>query len=257
MIRLTDENWERIRKHFPEENIPEGRPGRKPIPTRKVLEAVLWILNTGAQWHMLPQSYPNYKTVHRRFQNGCRDETLRNVLTDLANTLREEGGIDESEYFIDAMFSSAKGGGEGIGPTKRGKGVKILGIVDRHGLPLSVSTHAANYHEVTLVQLSFDFYMIEAKPENPIGDRAYDSDQLDEELREEGVEMISPHRKNRTKRKTQDGRRLRRYERRWLVERFFAWIQWQRRLIVRWEYYAENFLGFIQLASISILLRRF
>ena len=164
MIRLTDENWERIRKHFPEENIPEGRPDRKPIPTCKVLEAVLWILNTGAQWHMLPQSYPNYKTVHRRFQNWCRDETLRNVLTDLANTLRDEGGIDESECFIDAMFSSAKGGGEGIGPTKRGKGVKILGIVDRHGLPLSVSTHAANHHEVTLVQLSIDFYMIEAKP---------------------------------------------------------------------------------------------
>jgi transposase len=66
MIRLTDEQWERIRKHFPEELIPDGRPGRKSIPTRHVLEAVLWILNTGAQWHMVPQSYPNYKTVHRR-----------------------------------------------------------------------------------------------------------------------------------------------------------------------------------------------
>jgi transposase len=63
MIRLTDDQWERIRDHFPEENIADGRPGRKPIPTRCVLEAVLWILNTGAQWHMLPQSYPNYKTV--------------------------------------------------------------------------------------------------------------------------------------------------------------------------------------------------
>jgi transposase len=62
MIRLTDEQWERIRKHFPEEHIP----GRKPVPTRRVLEAVLWILNTGAQWHMLPQSHPNYKTEHRR-----------------------------------------------------------------------------------------------------------------------------------------------------------------------------------------------
>jgi transposase len=38
-----------------------------------VLEAVLWILNTGAQWHMLPQSYPNYKTVHRRFQTWRGD----------------------------------------------------------------------------------------------------------------------------------------------------------------------------------------
>jgi len=58
-----------------------------------------------------------------------------------------------------------------------------MAIVDRHGLPLSVSTHAANHHEVRLVQLCFDFYMIEAKPENLIGDRAYDSDPLDADLR--------------------------------------------------------------------------
>jgi transposase len=257
VLRLSDEQWDRIRDHFPEEHISPNRPGRKPIPARKVLEAVLWILNTGAQWHMLPQCYPNYKTVHRRFQNWCRNDVLREVMTDLANTLRDEGGLDESECFIDAMFSSAKGGGDEIGPTKRGKGVKIMAIVDRHGLPLAVSTHAANHHEVTLVQLSFDFYMIEAKPENLIGDRAYDSDKLDEELRQEGIEMISPHKRNRVKPRTQDGRRLRRYERRWLVERFFAWIQWQRRLLVRWEYYAENFLGFVQLATIAILIKQF
>src|SRR5690348_6888579 len=84
MIRLTDEQWERIRMHFPEEHIPDGRPGRKPIPTRRVLEAVLWILSTGDQWHMLPQSYPNYKTVHRRFQQWCQNEIIRAALTDLA-----------------------------------------------------------------------------------------------------------------------------------------------------------------------------
>lgn len=166
MLRLSDEHWTRIREHFLEEHIPESRPGRKPIPARAVLEAVLWILNTGAQWHMLPQCYPNYKTVHRRFQHWCRREVLRGILVDLANTLREDGVVDETECFIDASFASAKGGGDQIGPIKRGKGVKILAIVDRQGLPLSVSTHAANHHEVTLVQLSFDFYMIEAKPEN-------------------------------------------------------------------------------------------
>lgn len=255
MLRLSDEQWERIREHFPEENHPEGRPGRKPVPARAVLEGVLWILNTGAQWHMLPQCYPNYKTVHRRFQQWCEKQVLREILTELANTLRDEGEIDERECFIDATFASAKGGGDDIGKTKRGKGVKILAIVDRHGLPLSVSTHAANHHEVTLVQLSFDFYMLEAKPENLIGDRAYDSDGLDAKLKQDGVEMIAPHRSNRTL-KTQDGRRLRRYERRWLVERFFAWIQWKRRLLIRWEYYAANFLGFVQLACIGMLLKR-
>jgi transposase len=191
MIRLTDEQWERIRDHFPEENIADGRPGRKPTPTRCVLEAVLWILNTGAQWHMLPQSYPNYKTVHRRFQTWCRDEVLRRVLTDVANELRDRGALNEEECFIDATFVMAKGGGLEIGATKRGKGMKIMAIVDRHGLPLSVSTHAANHHEVRLVQLCFDFYMIEAMPENLIGDRAYDSDPLDAELRKDGIEMIA------------------------------------------------------------------
>ena len=104
MIRLTDEQWERIRKRFPEEHIPDGRAGRKPIPTRHVLEAVLWILNTGAQWHMLPQSYPNYKTVHRRFQTWCCHEILRRVLTDVANELRDKGALDEEECFIDASL---------------------------------------------------------------------------------------------------------------------------------------------------------
>ena len=153
MIRLTNEQWERIRKHFPEEHIADGRPGRKPIPTRQVLEAVLWILNTGAQWHMLPQSYPNYKTVHRRFQTWCSNEVLRRVLTDVANELRDKGELDEEECFIDATFVMAKGGGADVGATKRGKGMKIMAIVDRHGLPLSVSTHAANHHEFALREI--------------------------------------------------------------------------------------------------------
>ena len=138
MIRLSDSEWERIRHHFPEENISEGRPGRKPVPTRKILEAALWILNTGAQWHMLPQCYP-LETVHRRFQAWCHSEVLRRVLTDVANELRTRGVLDEEESFIDATFAMAKGGGADVGPTKRGKGLKIMAIVDRHGLPLSVS----------------------------------------------------------------------------------------------------------------------
>jgi hypothetical protein len=87
------------------------------------------------------------------------------------------------------MLASAKGGDAGIGPTKRGEWVKIMGIVDRHGLPLAVSNHAANRHEVTLVQLTFDFYMIEAKPVKMIGDKDYDSDDLDDNLKKDGIEM--------------------------------------------------------------------
>ena len=69
--------------------------------------------------------------------------------------------------------------------------------------------------------------------------------------------MIAPHRRNRTRPKTQDGRRLRRYKRRWIVERFFAWLQWSRRVLVRWEYHMENFLGFVQTAALCMLLKHF
>lgn len=257
MNLLTDEQWEKIRRHFPEEHRKKDMPGRKPVPSRDVLEAVLWILTTGAQWKMLPQTFPNYKTVHRRFQEWCRKDVIRKILTKLANELRELGVVDERQAYIDAMFVPAKGGGEQIGKTKRGKGLKIMAIVDRHGLPLAATRHAANHHEVTLVQLTFDFYMIEAMPEYLIGDRAYDSDKLDDELREDGIEMIAPHRKGRKKKNTQDGRALRRYERRWIVERFFAWLQWKRRLLVCWEFHPQNFLGFLHLACAFLLLKRF
>ena len=92
-------------------------------------------------------------------------------------------------------------------------------------------------------------------PERLIGDKAYDSDPLDKTLADDyGVEMISPNRSNR-KRKTQDGRPLRRYRRRWKIERVFAWMQNYRRLVTRWEYKIENFLGFVQLACLLMLLR--
>ena len=97
---------------------------------------------------------------------------------------------------------------------------------------------------------------IEQLPERLIGDKAYDSDALDKELKQQGIEMIAPHRKNRNK-KTQDGRKLRRYKRRWKVERFFAWLFNYRRCLVRYEYKEENFKAFILLACMLILLKPF
>lgn len=88
--------------------------------------------------------------------------------------------------------------------------------------------------------------MVEAWPEKLIGDDAYDSDSLDEELKEEkGIDLIAPHKRNRVKPATQDGRGLRRHQRRWRVERYFAWLQWERQLVTRWEYYMQNFLDFV------------
>ncbi len=92
-------------------------------------------------------------------------------------------------------------------------------------------------------------------PERLIGDRAYDSDKLDAELMGIGVDMIAPNKCNRV-RKTQDGRKLRRYRNRWRIERVFSWLSNFRRLVTRYEYHAANFLGLVKLGCIVILLRR-
>ena len=144
-----------------------------------------------------------------------------------------------------------------MGKTKRGKGSKIMAVADRSGLPVAISTTSATPHEVSLVETTLQACLVKAKPQRLIGDKAYDSDKLDERLRAQGIEMIAPHRSNRKKPPTQDGRPLRRYKRRWKVERLFAWLQNFRRVLVRHERHVENYLGFVHLACIVILLRNY
>jgi transposase len=121
----------------------------------------------------------------------------------------------------------------------------------------AIHIESATPHEVTLVEATLATCFVDEQPERLIGDKAYDSDPLDERLADEGIELIAPHRSNRTKPKTQDGRPLRRYKRRWKVERLIAWLQNFRRVIVRYEYYPENYQGFVQLGCLVILLRQY
>ena len=89
-----------------------------------------------------------------------------------------------------------------------------------------------------------------------IGDSAYDSDPLDQQLQEKhGIRWIAPHKRHRRRENTQDGRELRRYCHRWKIERLFAWLHNFRRLVTRWEYQEANFLGMLQLGCLLILVR--
>ena len=132
-----------------------------------------------------------------------------------------------------------------------------MAITDAGGTILSVSIQSASPHEVKLVENVLEEKFIAGLPERLIGDRAYDSDPLDKQLKQQGIEMIAPHRRNRKKKKTQDGRKLRRFKRRWKVERFFAWLFNYRKCVVRYEYKEENFKAFVLLACMLILLKPF
>lgn len=130
-----------------------------------------------------------------------------------------------------------------------------MAVADGAGLPIAVGIECGQRNEQKLVVPTLDQRFIAELPERLIGDKAYDSDPLDAELRAMGIEMISPHHPNR-RRKTQDGRSLRRYRRRWKIERLFAWLFRSRRLVTRYEQKAENFFGFLQLACARILWAR-
>jgi transposase len=130
-------------------------------------------------------------------------------------------------------------------------------IADAHGLPLAVHTASASPHEVTLVDATLNETVTLGRPERLVGDLAYDSDPLDAALASQGIEMIAPHKRNRKRAATQDGRALRRYKRRWKIERTFAWLNAFKRVITRWDRCVERYTAFVHLALSMILLRRY
>ena len=131
-------------------------------------------------------------------------------------------------------------------------------LVERQGIPLGICLAAASPAEVTLVDhtLAARVTPRRRKPRRLIGDRAYDSDPLRERMAARGITLISPYRQNRVHRPYEDGRRLRIYRQRWIVERTIAWFGAFRRLLVRHERSTRTFLAFFQFAAALIALRR-
>jgi transposase len=156
-------------------------------------------------------------------------------------------------------------GGAGGGKTKRGKGTKWMVVVDGKGLPLGVHLGSASPAEVTLAEITLASIRVpnrhgrgrpRQKPQRLIADKAYDSDPLRMRLKKRGIELIVPHKANRVRKPTQDGRSLRRYRKRWKIERTNAWLANFRRLVVRYERYLHIYRAFFHIACFMIALRR-
>jgi transposase len=138
-------------------------------------------------------------------------------------------------------------------------------VVDGQGIPIGGTLASASPAEVKLAEQTLETVKVPRKgrgrpkkrPARLIGDKAYDSDPLRKRCKELKIDLIVPHRKNRKKSKKQDGRKLRRYRKRWKVERTFSWISNFRRLVVRYERLIEVYQGFFHLAIIMIVLNRF
>ena len=118
---LTDAQWARLDGLIPEPTRRQDGRGRPWRSRREVLNGILWILRTGARWKDLPERYPPYQTCHRRFQQWVRSGVLAGVLAALALDLRDRGGLDLQEAFIDGSFAPAK---EGVSTWGKPSGVR-------------------------------------------------------------------------------------------------------------------------------------
>jgi len=192
---------------------------------------------------------------------GRLDESL----ADVSERIERAPATEVERVVSGREFCSREKGGCGVGKTKRGKGTKWMVVVDGRGLPLGDYLHSASPAEVRLAETTLATIRVgrrhragrpRQKPVRVIADKAYDSDTLRERLARRGIELIAPHRSNRKKPATQDGRALRRYKRRWIVERTNAWLGNFRRLVVRYDRSLTIYRAFFHIACFMIVLRR-
>lgn len=107
---LSDSQWKLVEPMLRPPRRADGR-GRPWQDKRAVLNGILWVLGTGAQWRELPNKYLPYQTCHRRLQQWVREGTLERILRVLAKKLQARGKLQLEEAFIDASFTGAKKGG--------------------------------------------------------------------------------------------------------------------------------------------------
>ena len=160
------------------------------------------------------------------------------------------------------QFRTREKGGAAVGKTKRGKGTKWMVLVDGEGVPLgallaSATPHEIGFAEATLAQVKVPRLRgrPRTKPRRIIADKGYDSDPLRRRLKQRGIELIAPYRWYKRKKLYYDGRKLRRYKRRWKVERTNAWFGNFRRLAVRYDRLLSVYQGFFHIACLLITVR--
>src|ERR1039457_2792236 len=233
---LSDEQWELIGPLFPEPRRRKDNRGRPWAENRACLEGILWVLQTGAAWRFLPEEYPSPSTCWRRLKQWEEEGIWLNAWRALLGALDAEGLLKWDEALLDGSFAPAK---KGARPS-----VKPSAARERSGW----------YWETVKVSVPRAKGRPRQKPKRVIADRGYDSDPLRERWKRRGIELIAPYRKNNKERRYEDGRKLRRYKRRWIIERTNAWLGQFRRLLVRHEHLLTTYRAVFYLACLLITL---
>jgi transposase len=250
---IRDEDWERIKDLLPGR---EGQRGVTAKDNRLFIDAVLWIAKTGAPWRDLPDRFGNWNSIWRRFDRWARKGLWRKVFEvlqdpDLEWLILDSTVIRAHQHAAGARKEDDGRGGQqdqALGRSRGGFGTKIHAAVSGLMLPVRILLTAGQEADVTQAE-----GLIEGLPiEVVIGDKGYDSDRLVGLIRGKGAKAVIPPRSNRNERREYDEEQ---YKDRNLGERFWQKVKQFRRVATRYEKTARNFLAFVHLASIMVLLR--
>jgi len=144
--------------------------------------------------------------------------------------------------------------GDCIGKTKRGKGSKLVVVGSSKSVPLAQTIDSASPSATKLIEPTLD--KLKGKPRRVVMDKEFDSDKFRDKIAARGIDPIIPYRHWAVERRYDDGRKMRRYKKRWVIERLFAWLGNFRHLVVRYERKSMMFQAFVHVAFMLIALRQ-
>lgn len=262
-IHLSDKQWGFICPFL----LPPARTGRLRAGDRRTIDGILYMLVTGCRWQDLPREYGAPTTAWRRLQRWGENGVWERIWRAALAALDQHGQINWSIAFLDGSFVPAKKGGDKVGLTKKGKGTKLMLVIDGSGLPLGFHLESANIAEVRLAEATLDTIAVprprgrpQQRPEKLVADRAYDSSAFRAALRRRGIGMRIPPKRRpagwRPKRGCPVVARTEEYRCRYKVERSFAWLGNFRRLLIRWEHDCQVYASFFTFAVTIVCLRR-
>lgn len=258
-----------------EEIVPYlSKPCRGPssrVPMSEIVNAILYKLKTGVQWHMLPvgelfSGNPlHYKTVFGHYRKWCKKGVWKDCWVRFLS--RNRANIDLSSGDLDGSHTTAIRGGEQVGyqGRKKRKTTNALYLTDRQGLPLAMSEPVSGNHN--------DLYEIEVHAEEVFatlegsgiateglfvnGDAGFDSEGFRSACTKRGVIPNVPYKKRKGDVDRDEPFDEKLYKERYSVERTFAWMDSFRSVLNRFDTTETSWKGFNFIAFIVIAIKKF
>ena len=262
-FRISDELWAVLHPLLPQH--PNTHPfggGRLRRADRECADAIVYVLRTGCQWEALDETdLVPHSPAHDRFQEGVEAGVFLKLWQGGVERVDELKGIDWEWLSMDGAMTKAPlaGAETGRNPTDRGNsGTNRSLLTEGHGVPMGLAVAGANGHDMKWVRQTLENIVVERpepteeQPQNIGLDKGYDYQEGRETLCEFG---FIAHIRARGEEAKAIAKEAGKRARRWVVERTHSWLNRFRRILVRWEKKAPNYLAFLHFACALVALR--